>query len=339
MEVSILGILIQMAGCIALLLWGTHMVGSGVMRVFGSDLRKRVADAMGRPSRAFVTGLIVTLGLQSSTAVGMMASSFVARGVLGAEPGYLLMLGANVGTAIVAQILSLPIGALSPLLMVIGWGVFRSTASLRRRNIGRICLGLGMMLFGLHEMLLISNTTLSAMDLASAMGNSLSNQAGLVLLLATMLAWVCHSSVAVVLLALSLCMGGILPLPIAWFAVLGANLGGALPPVIEASSVAERRLPLGNLLVRGVGVALGCWAAPWAAMALEWRGSAHDLVWAHLVFNLILAMIAFPFGKVVTKLVFNLAPDPPTPTDPGAPCTWTVPMIRFWCWPLPNAKR
>lgn len=317
MEVSILGVLIQMAGCVALLLWGTHMVGSGVMRVFGSSLRKKVADAMSRPTRAFVTGLFVTLGLQSSTAVGMMASSFVARGVLAAGPGYVLMLGANVGTALVAQILSLPLGALSPLLLVVGWTVFRSSKSMRRKNMGRIALGLGMMLFGLHELLSISNTTLSTYSWSGLDGAS--NQLGLVLLIATILGWVCHSSVAVVLLTLSLTVAGILPLSAAWFAVLGANLGGALPPVIEASSIAERRLPLGNLLVRGVGVALGCLAAPWVVTALNWRGEPHDLVWAHLFFNICLAVIAFPFGKLVTKIVFNLAPDPPLPQDPGQP--------------------
>jgi phosphate:Na+ symporter len=317
MEVSILGVLIQMAGCVALLLWGTHMVGSGVMRVFGSSLRQRVADAMSRPARAFFTGLIVTLGLQSSTAVGLMASSFVARGVLAAEPGYLLMLGANVGTAIVAQILSLPIGALSPLLLIGGWTVFRSSKSLRRKNMGRIALGLGMMLFGLHEMLNISGSVLSEYSWGNLDG--ISSQLGLVLLIATILGWVCHSSVAVVLLTLSLAMAGVLPLSAAWFAILGANLGGAMPPVAEASSIAERRLPLGNLLVRGVGVALGCWLSPWAIAALSWRSDPHDLMWAHLGFNVCLAILAFPFGKWVTKLVFNLAPDPPVPQDPGQP--------------------
>ena len=317
MEVSILGVLIQMAGCVALLLWGTHMVGSGVMRVFGSSLRQRVADAMSRPARAFFTGLIVTLGLQSSTAVGLMASSFVARGVLAAEPGYLLMLGANVGTAIVAQILSLPIGALSPLLLIGGWTLFRSSKSLRRKNMGRIALGLGMMLFGLHEMLSISGSVLSGYSWGGLEGAS--SQLGLVLLVATILGWVCHSSVAVVLLTLSLAMAGVLPLSAAWFAILGANLGGAMPPVVEASSIAERRLPLGNLLVRGIGVALGCWLSPWAIAALSWRSNPHDLVWAHLGFNLCLALLAFPFGKWVTKLVFNLAPDPPVPQDPGQP--------------------
>lgn len=315
---SILGSLAHMVGCVALLLWGTHMVGSGVMRVFGSDLRQRVAQAMSRPVQAFFTGIAVTLGLQSSTAVGMMASSFVARGVLGAEPGYILMLGANVGTALVAQILSFPLSALAPLLMIAGWSLFRGSSSVRRKNLGRIGLGLGMMLFGLHEMLDLSGSVLGAHSW-SGLGSLMTQQPALVLFAAMAVAWIFHSSVAVVLLILSLAIAGVLPLSAGWFAILGANLGGAIPPVVEAASIAERRLPLGNLIVRMVGVGLGVGASSLVIMLLEWRATPHDLVWAHLFFNIILAMIAFPFAKTVTKLVFNLAPDPPTPQDPGVP--------------------
>lgn len=316
MEVSVLGVLAQMAGCVALLLWGTHMVGSGVLRVFGSDLRQKVADAMSRPVRAFFTGIVITLGLQSSTAVGLMTSSFVARGVLAAEPGYRLMLGANVGTALVAQVLSFPIGPAAPLMMVSGWWFFRAGESLRRRNIGRILMGLGMMLFGLHQMLDLSSGSLGAQSWVGV-GGMLSSQPGLVLFGAMLLAWLCHSSVAVVLLTLSLAVAGVLPLTAGWFAILGANLGGAIPPVVEAASVAERRLPLGNLIVRAVGVAIGVSLSALVGALLEWRSVPHDLVWAHLGFNLVLAAIAFPFARLVTKLVFNLAPDPPVPLDPG----------------------
>lgn len=319
MEGSVLNVLAQMAGCVALLLWGTHMVGSGVMRVFGSDLRQKVAEAMAKPVRAFFTGIVVTLGLQSSTAVGLMASSFVARGVLAAEPGYRLMLGANVGTAMVAQVLSFPLGPIAPLMLIFGWSIFRASTSLRRKNIGRILMGLGMMLFGLHQMLAVSQASLGDQDWAS-IGSILIEQPGLVLLCAMVLAWVSHSSVAVVLLALSLSIAGVLPVSTGWFAILGANLGGAIPPVVEAASIAERRLPLGNLIVRAVGVALGVSLSSLVAVALAWRGDVpHDLVWAHLLFNIALAIIAFPFAKSITKLVFNIAPDPPTPQDPGQP--------------------
>lgn len=319
MEGSVLGVLAQMAGCVALLLWGTHMVGSGVMRVFGSDLRQKVSEAMDRPVRAFFTGIVVTLGLQSSTAVGFMASSFVARGVLAAEPGYRLMLGANVGTALVAQILSFPLGPVAPLLLIFGWSIFKASSSVRRKNIGRILMGLGMMLFGLHQMLDVSQASLGEQDWA-AIGEILSEQPGLVLFCAMGLAWISHSSVAVVLLVLSLSITGVLPVATGWFAILGANLGGAIPPVVEAASIAERRLPLGNLIVRAVGVALGVALSSLVAAALLWRGNApHDLVWAHLIFNIALAIVAFPFAKWATKLVFNISPDPPTPQDPGQP--------------------
>lgn len=315
---SVIGLLIQMSGCVALLLWGTHMVSSGVLRVFGSRLRQKVGASMANPFRAFFTGFGVTLGLQSSTATSMMASSFVARGVLGAGPGYVLMLGANVGTALVAQILSFPIDPLAPLLLLSGWMIFRAGQTVRRKNFGRIAMGLGMMLFSLHEMLSLSSSAFKAFSW-EGLAEILQSQPALALIGAMGMAWLCHSSVAVVLLILSLSIGGVLPLDVGWLAILGANLGGAIPPVVEAASVAERRLPLGNLLVRAFGVALGIALSHWVYQILLWRNTPHDLVWAHLIFNLTLAILAFPFGQLMTRLVFNLAPDPPLPDDPGRP--------------------
>ena len=318
MNTSVIGLLIQMSGCVALLLWGTHMVSSGVLRVFGSKLRHKVGVSMANPFRAFFTGLGVTLGLQSSTATSMMASSFVARGVLGAGPGYVLMLGANVGTALVAQVLSFPIDPLAPMLLLVGWMVFRAGKTVRRKNFGRIAMGLGMMLFSLHEMLALSSSTFGAYSW-EGMASVLQSQPALALIGAMGMAWLCHSSVAVVLLSLSLSIAGVLPLEAGWLAILGANLGGAIPPVVEAASIAERRLPLGNLLVRTFGVALGVALSHWVDQVLLWRNTPHDLVWAHLIFNIVLAILAFPFAKLMTRLVFNLAPDPPLPDDPGRP--------------------
>ena len=318
MGTSVLYLILQLAGCVATLLWGTHMVGSGVMRVFGSHLRQAIGQVMSRPWKAFLTGIGVTLGLQSSTAVGLMASSFVARGVLDALPGYWLMLGANIGTALVAQLLSLPIGALTPALLLFGWVAFRSSDSVRRRNIGRIGIGLGFMLLGLHQMLDLSSNTLAGIDWSSVSA-LLSAQPGLILVGAIVLAWVCHSSVAVVLLALSVVTAGVFPVALGWYAVLGANLGGALPPVLVASNDDERRLPLANLLVRSFGVALGvALAHPIGVFMGQFQG-AHVLVMSHLSFNIALAFVAFPFGRQVVGLVARIIPHRPSQSDPAVP--------------------
>src|SRR5690606_14023769 len=123
---------------------------SGVMKGYGSVIKKTIGGSLRSRTRAFFTGLGVTLALQSSTATGLMAASFSATGLLSLLPGFMLMLGANVGTAIVARMLAFPIHFLAPLLMSAGVFGFRAAKRSRQRNLARVILGLGMMLLSLR---------------------------------------------------------------------------------------------------------------------------------------------------------------------------------------------
>jgi phosphate:Na+ symporter len=98
--------LLDIAGYVALLLWGTHMVTSGVLRGYGSALRRSLGRFLGTRPSAFAFGICITALLQSSTATGMMATSFAASGFLGLAPGLAVMLGANVGTTLNVQVMA-----------------------------------------------------------------------------------------------------------------------------------------------------------------------------------------------------------------------------------------
>src|SRR5882672_2953558 len=157
-------LLIELAGHVGLLLWGTHMVGTGVQRGFGSVLRRWLGRNLGSRFRAFFTGLGVTALLQSSTATGLLATSFTATGVMALAPALAVMLGANVGTALLTQVLSFNMALVGPPLVLIGVLVFRWAAGGRAKNIGRIGIGLGLMLMALagllHTLGPIENTPL-----------------------------------------------------------------------------------------------------------------------------------------------------------------------------------
>src|ERR1700758_1768413 len=109
-------ILLDLVGGVALLLWGLHMVHSGIVRAFGSDLRRFLGTALRNRLLAFVAGLAVTALLQSSTATGLMTASFVTGGSVDLAPALAIMLGANVGTTLIVQVLSFDVTAVSPLL-------------------------------------------------------------------------------------------------------------------------------------------------------------------------------------------------------------------------------
>jgi phosphate:Na+ symporter len=313
-------ILIELAGHVGLLLWGTHMVGTGVQRGFGPVLRRWLGHNLDHPLRAFATGLGITTLLQSSTATGLLATSFTATGVIALAPALAVMLGANVGTALLTQLLSFNMALVGPPLVLAGVLAFRWATAGRAKNVGRIGIGLGLMLMALaglvHTLAPLDNAPL----LRPVMG-SLSSDPVLAVLIAALLTWACHSSIAMVLLVGSFEASHIVGPTAALALVLGANLGGALPALLNASTRVARRLPLGNLLVRATGVILAVPLLPEIARALSQTdaNSVRMVVNFHLLFNIVLAVTFLgPVGSLA-RLLTRWLPDPPAPVDPGRP--------------------
>src|SRR5437764_1302720 len=145
--------LIDLAGSIALLLWGLHMVQSGIQRAFGPNLRRFLGRTLGDRWRAFLAGLGVTAVLQSSTATGLMAASFAAGELVDLVPALAIMLGANLGTTLIVQVLSFDIGRVAPLFVLVGVIVFRKSLQSRTHDLGRVAIGLGLMLLALQLLL------------------------------------------------------------------------------------------------------------------------------------------------------------------------------------------
>ena len=243
--------IIEMLGEIALLLWGVHMISTGVLRGFGGDLRRVLGKALRHRLTALLAGLGVTLVLQSSTATALMASSFAAAGVIGPVPALATMLGANIGTALVTWALAFDVTLMFPLLLLAGLIMFRVTSRTRPRNIGRALIGLGLVLLALHllvETFAPGTVAPPARDIVAA----LTREPLVVLALATLLTWAMHSSIAAVLVIATLAQAGLVTPVAALAMVLGANLGSALNPLVNALSgePAAIRLPLGNLINR-----------------------------------------------------------------------------------------
>ncbi|WP_246149209.1 Na/Pi symporter [Skermanella pratensis] len=142
--------LIELLGEVALLLWGVHMVRSGVLRAFGGDLRRLLGRALRNRLAACLAGIGVTLALQSSTATAFMTTSFLGGGLIELVPALAVMLGANVGTALVAWALSFDVTVVYPVLIFAGLVIFRTGNRTRSRNLGRIIIGLGLVLLSLH---------------------------------------------------------------------------------------------------------------------------------------------------------------------------------------------
>src|SRR5712671_1215251 len=225
-------VVLDLMGGVALLLWGLHMVRSGLLRAFGPDLRQLLSRALGNRFKAFAAGLGLTALLQSSTATGLMTASFAAEGVVGLVPALAIMLGANVGTTLIVQVLSFNIAAVAPGLFVIGLIAFRVGAQSRIKDLGRVAIGMGLMLVALH-ILIDSLAPAENAPAVRALLRSITGDPILCIVIAAALTWAAHSSVATVLLIMSLAYSNFITPAAAMALVLGANFGSAINPFFE----------------------------------------------------------------------------------------------------------
>lgn len=315
--------IVALGGSVALLLWGSHMVQTGVQRAFGPRLKIFLGRTLRSRYVAFLAGIAVTLVLQSSTATGLMATSFVTGALVDLVPALAVMLGANVGTALIVQVLAFDVVALSPVLAIVGLLLFRRGPSAMLHDLGRVLIGLALMLIALHQMIEVIAPFENSDDLRVMLA-ILARVPVLALLLAAALAWVVHSSVAVVLIAVSLAARGIVPLDAALVLVLGANLGTAVNPLLEGERTpdpATRRLPVGNLLNRAVGalllIGLAGPIASWLKGFAVSPGTATALF--HLAFNLVTALLALPLLDGVARLLRRILPEQVAPHNPAEP--------------------
>jgi phosphate:Na+ symporter len=310
--------LIELVGYVVLLLWGMHMVQSGVVRAFGSNLRRVIGRTLSNRFAAVAAGLVVTAMLQSSTATAMMTTSLAADGTVALVPALAVMLGANVGTALIVKALSFDVSWIVPILMIAGYLAFRRGRKGVVHDLGRVGIGLGLMLLALHQLVVTIEPVQTAPVLGELLG-ALTREPLLDMALAAILTWAAHSSIASILLIMSLAAGNVIT-PVAAIAlVLGANIGGAIPPVLEAttSDPASRRLPIGNLAFRAIGAAI---ALPFARpiAALLWQANPHpsaDVVDFHIAFNLALAVGFVGILDPAARVLAIVLPEQPKKAD------------------------
>jgi phosphate:Na+ symporter len=229
----------------------------------------------------------------------------------------IVLLGANVGTAVTAWIVSTGVEWLSPLIILIGIILYRGKATARQGG-GMALIGIGLMLLSLH-LLGAATDSLRSSEALAAFLKLLDNAWPVALLFSAALAVASSSSLAVVVLILSLASTGVMSGGLVIALVLGANLGGAVPPVIATlnAAVEARRVTLGNLVIRAAGCIVmlplaGLMAAELARLPLDPAKLPVDI---HLLFNVFLALVAWPLAPLVARLMGQLLKDEAKPEN------------------------
>lgn len=314
--------LISLLAAVALLVWGTHIVRTGLLRIYGANLRRVLASSVRNRVSAMAAGMGVTTLLQSSTATALIASSFVGQGLIATAPALAVVLGADVGTSVVAQIFSLDLSWLSPLLILVGVILFLSRRNTTAGRLGRVSIGFGLIILAL-QLILQTTAPLTATAGVKTLFATLSGDPLLDMLIAAVMTIVCYSSLAVVLLTATLAASNVITPEVALALVLGANLGSGLLAVLTTLGAAPevRRIPLGNLIFKVTGCLL---MAPFLGSITGLLGAIDPdpqrlAVNFHMAFNLTLAVcFVFAIGPVA-RLTERMLPARPRQDDASRP--------------------
>jgi phosphate:Na+ symporter len=303
--------LLNLLAAIALLVWGTHLVRTGILRVFGANLRNVLAHSVANRWAAATSGLGVTALVQSSTATGLIVSAFVGQGLVTLAMALAVMLGADVGTSLMTVVFSFDLSWLSPLFIFVGVVLYLTRETNHVGRFGRILIGLGLMLLALR-LIAASTEIMTQTPAVKTLLGSISSDLLLEITVGAFLSVVAYSSLAIVLLTATMAASGLVPMDSALGLVLGANLGSGLLGVLTMakSAVEVRQVPMGNFLFKAMGLLV---TAPLVGVWLRYvRPFVHEpatlVVLFHLSFNVVTLLMFIGLTAQVARWVDRWLP-------------------------------
>ncbi|VVQ10821.1 hypothetical protein PS918_05268 [Pseudomonas fluorescens] len=306
--------LLNLLSAVALLIWGTHIVRTGILRVYGSNLRHVIGQNMSRRWLAFISGIVVTAMVQSSNATAMLVTSFVGQGLMALTPALATMLGADVGTALMARVLTFDLSWLSPLLIFLGVIFFLSRKQTRLGQMGRVSIGLGLIILAL-QLIVEAAAPITHAQGVKVIFASLTGDILLDALVGALFAMISYSSLAAVLLTATLAGASVISLPVAIGLVIGANIGSGVLAFLSTSmqNAAGRQVALGSLLYKLIGLLL---IIPVLDPLVHWIDSLdfspqEMVIGFHLLYNTVRCLILLPSVGPMARFCAWVLPERP----------------------------
>jgi phosphate:Na+ symporter len=297
-------VLIHLAGAVALMLYATRLVKTGVERAYGDVLRHKLRATLQNPIMAVLAGTGLAIALQSSTAVTLLVGSFAGAGIVSGLAGQLAVRGAEIGSALVAKLLTYDLTLLVPLCLIIGTFLFMATESRDWRQKGRILVGVGLLILSL-EMIGQASEPLRESPLMPMIINYFSGDPITAYLLAALITWLFQSSIASVLLMATMAGRGLITPELGVVLVLGVNLGSSIiaPMLTRNSEPGVRIVPVGNLLMRGMGSIVMLVLVMTFRPQIGFLGAtaSDQIVNAHILFNVIILIAGLPLAGLVYR--------------------------------------
>ena len=293
----------HLAAAVALLLWSVRLIRTGVERAFMPDLKRHMKDRADNKLSAAASGGLAAMLMQSSTAVALIGAGFAVSGMLAPHAALALLLGADLGAAIMTMVLFLPVQALIPFALIFGIAIFFNARSRKSKQIGRMVIGFALVLISIG-MIRDAAAPIGGNSVVQSIAAYFQGDLVSAFAIGALIAWAMHSSLAAVLTFAAFAATGLAAAPVAAALVIGANFGGGLVPfaLLWSSERPARLVAIGNLVARG-GIALlflAILVAGIVDLSLLGAGPGQQAVTLHIMVNAVLLALALPLsGKLV----------------------------------------
>lgn len=288
------------------------MVKMGFTRAYGSSLRLWISRGTKNRFTSALSGFAATTLLQSSTAATLLMLSFVKKHGIPLTAAIAFIIGADIATTIVAQVLTFDLSWLSPVLLAIGIiGHIKYEHGGRRRHVFRIFIGIGLMLLALA---LIRDVTLplKTSETLPLILAPLHADPSMAIAFSALLTWIVHSSLATILLFATFANNHIIDMQLGFLMVIGANLGGALISFVATykQGFQARQITSGNIVMRSICAILFYLFMNdiLTHLATYNLDPARELVTIHVIFNVALGIIFLPLVPIIAFIGKTIFP-------------------------------
>ncbi len=313
---DILAILIPLFGGLGLFLYGMNVMSDGIEKSAGNKMEKIIEKLSGNIFKGVLVGAIVTVIVQSSSATTVMVVGFVNAGIMNLTQAIGIIMGANIGTTVTAQLVSINLTALAPIAIALGSAIKLFSKKNKQVILGEIVLGFGMLFLGMDIMKqamspLKDFAGFTEMVAAIGSGTFLGTVEGFVL--GFIITTLVQSSSASTGILVALALTGALPIQAAFPVLLGTNVGTCTTALISSISAnrTAKRAALMHLLFNLVGTIV--FIIFFSKMTVNLVVSMSDeparqLANAHTFFNVVNTLLLLPFAGLIVKAVTKILP-------------------------------
>ena len=296
------------AGGVALFLYGIKLLSSSLQNLAGDKLRQLLGELTKTPLRGILVGIIVTVLIQSSAGTTVMTVSFVNTGLLSLKQALGLIMGANIGTTVTAQLIAFNIDALAlPLLF---FGVFASMIFSKKHlsYLASGLIGLGLVFMGMQTMKTASHIIAQHRELLLILSRNPITGVFAGMILTALI----QSSAATIGLTIAVASQGLITLDAAIPIILGDNIGTTLTAIVASLNASRpaKQAALGHVLFNLIGTIIFMLALPlYRSVIISTSPDiGRQIANAHTIFNVLNTIIFFPFVSLLAKLISTIIP-------------------------------